>query len=477
MLKHIRFSSLVVIIILLSFGGVTLTQAQQTVNSVSTTYDISQKANQPWYSQYIHQVSFPDDVGTYASLALRPFDDIPYISYYDATNGDLMLAHFLPHGGGNCGTDNNWYCEVLDGDADHGGGNVGTYTSIAFWADEANQTWRIGISYHDVTHHGLKFISWICNELTCSYPIIVTIASNPGITVFNTGLFTSLKFTADGDPYIAYHTKNTYSGTGYLQFAYSRESGGNCGEGSAAGKWDCTKIDSGPGVGQYVSLDMSWVGWYIAYYDAGYGNLKLASSIGGGGNCGLYGQWQCDTLDGEDGSDVGLYTSIIAPQQYDGPVRIAYYDKTHGQLKFYNSGSTVKLVVDDIGFSDSPTMGISIAVDKEGYPIIAYQKVEQSFRKLYIARPYFVYNSSNSGNCGDIPPDLPFRYWTCALLDPAGQYLSVADYVSAAVNSSGLAQIAYSEFNDADESNAATSLKYLYQNFFLHNFLPVINKH
>ena len=68
------------------------------------------------------------DFGTHASAAIHPDDDSLYVSYYDATYGDIRLAHPTEAGSGNCGPDQDWSCETLDID-----GDVGRYNSIAIW--------------------------------------------------------------------------------------------------------------------------------------------------------------------------------------------------------------------------------------------------------------------------------------------------------------------------------------------------------
>jgi hypothetical protein len=455
---------------MLLVGGVTLTQAQQTGDSISHSNVFPANAKMPWHSEYVQYVNDSVGVGKYASLALRPVDDLPYISYYDATNGDLMLAHYAINGGGNCGTNNNWHCDVLDGNS---GDDVGTYTSLDFWFNEATNGYRIGISYHDVTNGALKYISWTCSQLTCTIHNKVTIAT-PGLPILNLGLHTSLRFAPDGTPHIAYHTRNSMNGIGNLKYASYVASGGNCGEGSAAGKWECTTIDSGPGIGKYASLDLTYDGSpYMAYYDAGNGNLKMAYYTGiADPDCYADNGWMCPILDSV--GDVGLYPSLTAQRTDDDQLfRIAYYDATNDMLK-YTDEAWEPLDVDFMGSSTSTFMGISMDVDKNGAPIIAYQQVQPgdySRPTLNITRPYFVYDEYIFGNCGDTPPGYLFTYWRCNILDNAGQYVWEADFASVVVKSSGLAAVAYSEY---DEYYNSTSLKYIAQRFQV--LLPLIIK-
>jgi len=91
-------------------------------------------------------------------------------------------------------------------------------------------------------------------------------------------------------------------------------SGGDCGKGSDAGKWQCDIIDSatGYGVGQYASLDLRYDdAIYFAYYDTVNGNLKYAY-YGGIGSGFTNTEWICSTV--ESAVDVGISASISAPK-------------------------------------------------------------------------------------------------------------------------------------------------------------------
>ena len=460
----IRSSVIIVFLILVLVTGVSLTQARQMGNSISPSNAISQEANLPWVAEYVDIAPNLTHVGTYTSLAFRPYDDYPMISYYDQTNGALMIANPTDIGYGSCGENADWNCITLDQT-----GDVGLFTSIDVWGD-SEQNWKYGISYYDATNRALKARIISCVDGNCTGGNFTI--SSPDFPIISIGLYTSFKFSSTGVPAIAYHVVDT-SANDFLMYAYPVTSGGNCGEGSAAGLWECQTVDHGEGVGQYASLDFSWDDQvYIAYYDAGSGNLKYAY-FAGFGSCDN--GWECFAVDGTDGSDVGLYASLKAPQFSGDPLRIAYYDKTNGDLKYYDL-SWGPLIVDDMGTSPSP-MGISMAIDNDGYPVIAYQKTESDFSNpvLFVARPYLAFGDDSFGTCGDVPPGYVFQYWRCNILDAAGQYLSEAEYVSVAVNSSGLTEIAYPEFYAYDQGDNNTSLKVIYQ-VYLHSFLPMLFK-
>ena len=102
------------------------------------------------------------DVGDYNSIAFNPYDGLPYISYYNATHEDLMLASPQPNGTGNCGDYGDWWCRAADGDGLEGRStdDTGQYSSIAFWKS-GGDAWKLGISYYNATTHGLRYAVWV----------------------------------------------------------------------------------------------------------------------------------------------------------------------------------------------------------------------------------------------------------------------------------------------------------------------------
>jgi hypothetical protein len=406
-----------------------------------------------------------------------------------------MLASPVPNGGSNCGVGGNWWCRVVDGDGvgDHSNADVGKYSSIAFWEDTGGFiSWKLGITYYDVTNNALKYAVYHKFGLNPASWDLVTIASSEGLFGSGDGTFTSLKYSSSGTPNIAYYAwRFSLSGTiGYLKHAYSVTSGGNCGVDADAGKWQCDSVDhgiGGGGVGQYASLDVDYDDQvYIAYYDGGNGDLKYAY-FGGIGTCDS--GWICSTID--QTGDVGQFASLKAKQSASDTIHIAYYDKTNGNLKYATSGwsggsgncgsgnSWQCLMVDTIGSGPGMTqVGISLAMDAAGDPIIAYQNASEDLAPamLNIARPAAAYNNVIAiGNCGDVPPGYLFMVWQCNTIDNAAYgygNVNLADYASVAVGPDGLATIAYYEI---DDYNVRNSLKVAYQLFF-QTFLPIVSR-
>jgi len=112
-------------------------------------------------------------------------------------------------------------------------------------------------------------------------------------------------------------------------------------------------------------------------------------------------------------------------------------------------------------------LGVSMAEDAAGYPIIAYQSENNS---LNVAQPVAALGlSGGGGNCG---PENPFSTWYCKTVDRPNRWVvnRHGDFVSIALSRSGLATIAYNEFITSSDGNMAVS----YQRFQI--FEPLVLK-
>jgi hypothetical protein len=99
---------------------------------------------------------------------------------------------------------------------------------------------------------------------------------------------------------------------------------------------------------------------------------------------------------------------------------------------------------------DYQPVGVSIAEDAAGYPVIAYQG---QYGSLKLARPLAALGLlPGEGNCG---PEAPFSTWSCETIDRYGirpPYRN-GDFSSIALSPSGLAIIAYNGFIVASGGN------------------------
>jgi len=384
-------------------------------------------ANAPWFEFAVDTLG---DVGQYTSVAIdRTQDDTIAVSYYDVTNQALRVARYVGSGG-NCGPSSSWSCQTVES-----AGDVGKYSSLAI--DRGG--WGI-VVYYDATDGSLKYAS--SNHAWDEWwPHTIDKGLGGAASV---GLHTSLKLTSDNASIASYHFSNP-TNVDALMIAY-RVGGtdGNCGHGAFEGRFQCDTIQVGEGIGQYTSLAVDEAGDnHIAYYDRSNGDLWYATSRIGT-NCGPGNSWMCYPIDAAN--DVGQYASMYV----DSAERfhIAYYDATTDMLKYavdVGSGGNCGLfgsaqcdTIDDMPIDYGRPIGVSIAEDAAGYPIIAYQS---DWGSLMVARPAAALGlSGGGGNCG---PANPFFTWYCETVDRVGFTIRHGDFVSIDVNSAGLATIAY----------------------------------
>jgi hypothetical protein len=428
----------------------------------------------PWF---IEELYSNYSVGEHVSMDINPHNGITLISFYNQEKGDLRLARHVGSGG-NCGPDDTWQCISIDSSA-----NVGQYNSIATIAaitgpvqhgDQVDPTQSesilptehgVGytISYYDADNGALKYATGLCTDESCSIAAYTIDSGNPNYKYYR-GLYTSVKYDSNFKPHIAYYKHGDYIQDGLVYAHYVGDGSGNCGKGNVAGDWQCDEIIQGEGVGMYASLDIDqYDNPVIAYYDSEWGYPYVAKYVGTGGNCGPINNWYCRSVH-QLNKDTGRYVSMYLDN--DNKIHLAYYNSTDDTLEYakeeevtevgncgYN-GVTGKFEwqcdwIDDMGTSLKP-MGIDIAEDKLGLPVIAYQDATdiRAPAALKLARPdYAFFKTPGVPNCG--PMDLVDIYhtWYCNLIDGGGADLDEARSVAIGINPAGLATIAYHELN------------------------------
>jgi hypothetical protein len=381
-------------------------------------------------------------------VAIDPDSGATYISYYKDTTDDLMVATRVGPGG-NCGAYHHWQCDTVDS-----GGDVGKESSIAI--DPAHPG-VVGIAYHDATHGQLKYARGTgcpqCTWLACTIDVPLQV---PG----SVGYYTSLKYSSTGTARIA-HYAHSHSEIGALIMTVVPPDYGNCSQIDEFNE----EVQAGFRVGQHASLAVDGDGKsHMAYYDGGNGDLWYAGHAPDPpGNCGWFDGRICYPVD--DVGNVGQYASI-GVDNGDVP-HIAYYDKTTGKLMHAMQvpvggncgvqGDWQCDEIDSVGTSTHPR-DVSLAMDPDGQPIIAYHKyiVGDLFtiRSLNVARPAAAAGQL-VGNCG------PGSSWWCDRIPDPGHS---GDWLSIALHPSGLATVAY--FN----SEYFGMLRVAYQGYQL--FIP-----
>jgi len=180
-------------------------------------------------------------------VAVDPDTSRAFVAYYDTSDGDLRLAEFVGSGG-NCGS-GRWQCEVLDS-----AGNVGRYPSIDIYS--AALVWKLGVAYEDEDNGDLKFYERAFSGFPApgSWTTRTVVVDPVSAGDQWKGRSPSLSYDSTGDAHIASHScTNALSCS--LRYSHETSSGGNCGEGADAGKWQCDMIDNSLGIGAFTSLD------------------------------------------------------------------------------------------------------------------------------------------------------------------------------------------------------------------------------
>lgn len=121
------------------------------------------------------------DAGQYSSIAIGA-DGLGLISYYDATNGDLKVAHCIDLACGSAGVNTL-----------HSKDSVGRFTSITIGADV-----RGLISYYDATNGDLRVAH--CADIDCQSATHTVVQSQNDV-----GQFTAITIGTDGRGLISYY--------------------------------------------------------------------------------------------------------------------------------------------------------------------------------------------------------------------------------------------------------------------------------
>ena len=488
---HYKRILLIVIVMIFMTGSLSV-KAATTASSVPPLA--------PWDSEVVDKLT-GGSVGSHVSIAHYKENGRAYVSYYDATNHDLKLAYQVDPGTGNCPGNLDWKCSTVD----DGGPyvlqhDVGQFSSTdivtktvyltASPQGEINAQLphyhyaKIGISYYDATVDALRFAIGSCNDATvCTWTKTTVDDDTSDIFADNIGQYSSFYFGTDATPIIFYQARTTGLGDfyGYVKHAWQTPPSIPI-AGCQAG-WSCEIVAqslTNRAYGSYISAD----GGRVAFYNPINGSLVVANPTGSimSNNCGLGNYWFCAVID--NNGDVGKFASL----HNDGvnPMRVAYYDATTGKVKYAirttaDTGNCTDndyncFAVDTIGTTTLDiNIGISLTLDAQGEPVIAYQNFLEDMApaKLKLARPSSVYGQP-IGNCGAVPPGYLFQYWQCSILDWGGQYQNEADYAAVSVSPAGLATVAYYEIYESAQDVFEGRLKVTQQHFAI--FLPLISK-
>lgn len=457
-------SAITLVVIVALFAALVITAAAQGVSSdgASAAGDAS-TSHAVWGNYWLVAGNGMNDVGQHVSGTVDASDGRLYASYYDATNDALRLA------GHNLSSGSFWFSNVDDT------GNVGQYSSIAVYSSTSSTDWKVGIAYYDATNGDLKYAE---NTAWGGYSwAISTVDTGNPIFVYD-GRYTSLVFDSSGTPHVSYYTRVALGDDG-LKYAHYIGSGGNCGSGAAAGKWQCDVIDSGDRVGTYTSIDLYGVNErpHIAYHDAGGDKLKYAvynPAYTFGCSTGISG-WSCFEI---DSSVAGPVSADADPAS--GDMHIAYV--TAGDELYYAvpvssggncgpSNSWRCREIEDVGTS-ADARGVSLVIDDGGYPVIAYQDISSgSIESLKVARPGAALGLQLGASQLNCAPAAFINTWNCETVYAGSANQYVGDYVAVAVSPAGLLRVWYYVQSIAPDAG------YLYLRYQWYQvFLPLVIK-
>ncbi len=277
------------------------------------------------------------NTGQYTSLALDAGGN-PVVSYYDAAQGHLKVLHCT-----------NPACSALPANfiaVPDAAGNVGQYTSL-----QLDSGGRPVVSYYDVTNQALKLLH--CGNANCT-------AGNSVVTVDaigNVGQHTSLALDVLGNPVISYYDATNQR----LKVAH-------CGDVNCANPAVTIAPDAFGNVGQFTALRLDQLGRpVISYYDATFQRLKLL-------HCGSPSCTAGNTLYVVDGGNVlgtgnvGQFTALVMDVT-DNPV-LSYYDVTNGDLKVKHCSSATCITTPD----EEGDVGrfTALRLDASGNPVVSY---------------------------------------------------------------------------------------------------------
>jgi predicted regulator of Ras-like GTPase activity (Roadblock/LC7/MglB family) len=277
------------------------------------------------------------DKGKYSSIAIGS-DGLAIIAYYDATEGELEVAHCS-----NVKCTSSTTKEVVTS------ADAGKYTSITIGTDGLPL-----ISYWDADQSDLEVAH--CSDVLCSSKTKTTI--DTGDTV---GQYTSITIGVDGYGLISYYDYTN----GNLKTAHCTN--------TACTNFDVSTISSYGDVGKYTCITVGNDGLaVISYiYDYAEGDQRLRMA-----HCSNTACTSASTqhVDYTGGANAAKRTAITIGS--DGLPFIAYYDQGNSDLKVAHcnnatcsSASVQKLDTGSYaGFYPSVTIGM------DGMPIISYYK-------------------------------------------------------------------------------------------------------
>lgn len=260
-------------------------------------------------------------VGLYTSITLDANGN-PYISYYDALNGELKCAYVVL---------GQWHVSTVDSTD-----VTGLYSSIA--VDNSSPV-KIYISYYDYTNANLRYAVWNGSQWS-------RITAD---AVGDVGQYSSLALDHANHVRISYYDATNKD----LKYAYWT------GSTFVVSKVDGTGVD----VGKYSSIALKdGRNPAISYYDETHGRLRYAEY----GNTG----WTIYTISSDELS--GKYSSIALDPNNNWYPRVSFYSSVIGQLKMVERTGSTTWKYSVIDQAHNQGAFASMALDSTDKPHVAF---------------------------------------------------------------------------------------------------------
>lgn len=273
--------------------------------------------------------------GQYTSIALDS-QGYPTISYYDATEQKLKVAHCFTR---TCSLFNS----IVTPDA---ATNIGKYTAIAL-----DSTGKPVVSYYDEANSALKVLH--CGNNTCSTGNTIAVPDNTGTV----GLYTSVTVDANNFPVVSYYDASN----GKLKILHCGNAA--CTAGNTLATPDMTSSNGGQSAIRLNNAGNP----VVAYFDFTNSSLKIITCGNSACNAGN------TTVTVDSVADVGRYPSLKLDSNQK-PV-VSYLDATNGKLKVLHCGNTLCTAGNSV--VSLPATGVagyysSLSLDASDIPTISY---------------------------------------------------------------------------------------------------------
>jgi hypothetical protein len=293
-------------------------------------------------------------VGQYSEMALDPVRGGAWVSAYNSTHGDLMVAKF--DGTGRIPTE-AW--QFIDGVPDGPvvrpesenrdgifaeGDNVGLYTDIA-----VNAAGTVFVSYYDKSHGSLKLASFADDAWHLHTIADGNRPSDPELGYELAGQYSSITLDANGVPSVAYYKQSKLGAEITSELIYAL---GTSPRPQGSADWSLTVVDTvtvvtdsssllpvPEGTGLFVNSARLANGEpVLIYYNRVDGDLMM--SVRADGEFG-----EPTVVDGGEDKDVGWYPSLVVDDT--DVVHIAYVDVIDNDILYINTDTLTPELVDD----------------------------------------------------------------------------------------------------------------------------------